>query len=395
MKTKVVILGAGYAGILCANRLEKQNKQIEITLISDGKYFQERIRFHEVATGRHRKQILISDLLRKNIILQKGKVTKIEPNKNQVLFQSDLLSQTIQYDYLVVAIGSAKIKPFVTGENSIQSQTSLTKFLSEKNPNQLQNVCILGGGLTGIELATEWKEQFPNAKLTLLETKSFGTSFSKRGARYLKKQMKTLGIDIKENVSIKTIQSEEIEFEDQSTITFDSLMNCTGFQPESFFSPSDLVTNNKDQIYVDRFLRSKQFPNLFAVGDVAKLEHSILRMGCVTALPMGAYVADTISDLLKNQNPSEFQFQFFGRCVSLGRKNGLIQLTYGDDSPRDWILTGKLAAWIKERVNRFTLFSLRMEKLLPFRFYVWPKGDLYTKHRMQTKNNQDIEKAIP
>ncbi|TGL17176.1 NADH-quinone oxidoreductase subunit D [Leptospira yanagawae] len=379
MKTNVVILGAGYAGILCANRLEKQNKNCKITLLSDQFYFQERIRFHEFAVGRTKKRILIQEFLRKNIDFQLGKVTNIDPKKNKVAFKSHHGEQSISYDYLVVAIGSGKIKPINPEENSIQSENALVTFQIKKDPNQIKNVCILGGGLTGIELATEWKERFPNTNVTIVDTKELGHSFSEKGKAYLKKTFVRMGINTIENNAIQSIQNGKITFQNKTNLEYDCLMNCTGFQAESLIGKSELHTNAKEQIYVDGFLRSKQYSNLFAIGDVAKLNDSILRMGCVTALPMGAYVADTITQIIKNKKPSEFQFQFFGRCVSLGRNDGIIQFTYGDDSPKEWILKGKWAAWIKECVNRFTLFSLYMEKHLPCRFYFWPKGNLFQK----------------
>ncbi|TGL69911.1 NAD(P)/FAD-dependent oxidoreductase [Leptospira jelokensis] len=393
MKTNVVILGAGYAGILCANRLEKQNKNCKITLLSDQFYFQERIRFHEFAVGRAKKRIPIQEYLRKNIDFQLGKVTNIDPNNNTVAFHSHQGERSVPYDYLVVAIGSGNIKQLSPEENSIQSEKALVTFQIKKDPNQIKNLCILGGGLTGIELATEWKERFPNANVTIVDTKEFGHSFSETGKAHLKKTFARMGIKTIENIAIQSIQNGKISFQNKTNLEYDCLMNCTGFQTESLFDHSALHTNTKEQIYVDGYLRSKQHSNLFAIGDVAKVNDSILRMGCVTALPMGAYVADTINQIIKNKKPSEFQFQFFGRCVSLGRNDGLIQFTYGDDSPREWILKGKLAAWTKECVNRFTLFSIYMEKLLPFRFYLWPKGNLFQKHNWNQKIRETKEVA--
>ncbi|XDD47483.1 NAD(P)/FAD-dependent oxidoreductase [Leptospira sp. WS39.C2] len=377
MKTKVIIIGAGYAGILCANRLEKQNEGVEVTIISEYPYFQERIRFHEIASQQKEKKIPIQNLLRKKINFVNGKVIEIVPKNNQVVLRSLVGNFTLDYDFLVVSIGSSGIKKQNDAEYSIQSLESLQNFLNNKNPDRIQNLCVLGGGLTGIELAVEWKEKYPNQVVTVIDKSPFAKSFSKTGKTYIHNKFKNLGIQIIDSIQIQSIGSEKIIFQNHKEIQYDSLINCTGFQIYPLLKESGFLTNDLNQVYVDPFLRSKQFQNVFVAGDAAKLEHSILRMGCVTALPMGAYVADVLSNTIKNKDLSPFSFQFFGRCVSLGRKDGLIQWTYGDDTPKEWVITGKLAALIKEIVNRFTIFSLKMEKYLPFRFYFWPKGSVY------------------
>ncbi|MBL0953446.1 MAG: FAD-dependent oxidoreductase [Leptospira sp.] len=375
MKTKVLILGAGYAGILCANRLQKQNKNLEVVLISNSEYFQERIRFHELATRRKEKKIKVQDLIRKKIQFTIGQVTKISPNSNEVKVQSNIGPIVYHYDYLVICLGSQNSKTKIDNENSIQSNESLETFLKSTVPENIDHLCILGGGLTGIEFASEWKEKYPKTKVTIVDQNYFAKSFSNVGKVYIKNKFESLGIRVIESKVIKNIEKNKIHFQDKTEIDYDILLNCTGFQVNDILKKSGFITNESNQIYVDPFLRSKQYQNVYVAGDAAKLEPSHLRMGCVTALPMGAYVADTMSDVLHNRNLSPFEFHFFGRCVSLGRNDGLIQWTNFDDSPKEKIIKGKLGALIKESVNRFTLIALRMEKHLPFRFYFWPKGN--------------------
>ncbi|EOQ96256.1 pyridine nucleotide-disulfide oxidoreductase [Leptospira wolbachii serovar Codice str. CDC] len=373
MKPKILILGAGYAGILAANRLDKQLKDAEIIIISESIGFKEKIRFHEMASAGQKKEIKIKKLLRTRISFLQGKVKDIFPNEKSVVVEGN--PDRINYDYLVIALGSSQIRPIQTSEASIQSKEAVSDFLRKNKQREIQKLCIIGAGLTGIEMASEWKYFHPHSTVTIIDRNELGSSFSKRAKDYLRVFMLENDINILENTHIKTISENEITLENQNKVSFDCLLNCTGFKGPDLLKEAGFQTNSLNQIYVDPFLRSRQYPNVFVAGDSAYLENSILRMGCVTALPMGAYIADQLANLINGKNLSPFSFQFVGRCVSLGRKEGFIQFTYGDDRPKEWIIKGRWGAMIKELVNRFTIFSLKMEKQSPFRFYFWPKGN--------------------
>ncbi|MCW7493808.1 FAD-dependent oxidoreductase [Leptospira sp. 2 VSF19] len=373
MKPKILILGAGYAGILAANRLEKQVKDAEILLVSESTEFKERIRFHELASSGSEKKIRIKDLLRTNVNFLQSKVTRILPKENAI--EIDGNPNFIGYDYLIVSLGSSQIHKIQNVTNSIQSYESTSHFIKKYNEKEILKLGIIGGGLTGIEMASEWKYFHPNSSVFIIDKNEFASSFSAKGKKYLRTYLSQNNIHILEKRKIHSINENEITFEDQNKISFDCILNCSGFKTSNLPSEAGFTTNGQNQIYVDPFLRSLSFQNVFVAGDSAFLENSILRMGCVTALPMGAHIADQIANQMRGKKLSPFLFQFAGRCVSLGRNEGLIQFTYGDDKPKEWIITGKWGALIKELVNRFTIFSLKMEKRLPCRFYFWPKGN--------------------
>ena len=373
MKPKIIILGAGYAGIMAANRLDKQLDEVEIILISESNIFQERIRNHETTVQEKRKNYQIKDLLRTRVKFLQAKISNILSNEKSVLLEGR--SEPLFYDYLILCLGSTGIQKKSNFENSIQSQEAVSKFLKDSKQKEIQNLCIIGGGLTGIEMATEWKHYHPHSSVTIVDRNEWGTSFSKKAKDYLQSYMFQNQIQILDNIKIETISEKEIIFQNQTKLSFDVLLNCCGFHCSPLPKQAGFPTNERNQVYVDPFLRTVGHPEVFVAGDLAYLENSYLRMGCVTALPMGAYIADHIADLIQGKNISPFLFQFFGRCISLGRNEGLIQFTDKDDKPKEKIIKGRWGARIKEMVNRFTIFSLKMEKLLPFRFYFWPKGN--------------------
>jgi NADH dehydrogenase FAD-containing subunit len=95
-------------------------------------------------------------------------------------------------------------------------------------------------------------------------------------------------------------------------------------------------------------------------------------MGCVSALPMGAHAGENAVRLLRGEEPAPFDMAFTIRCVSLGRKDGLVQFVTGDDRPLDRVWTGRRAALVKELICRLTLAVVRWELRAGLRLYRWP-----------------------
>src|ERR671920_1245072 len=108
MKNKIVILGAGYAGIfLCTNLSSKLKDTSEIILIDRNNYHQLMQEIHLVASGfrtAEQLKIPISSLIQgKNVRFIQDDIKRIVPDKNLI----SLNSGDIKYDELVVCLGSS------------------------------------------------------------------------------------------------------------------------------------------------------------------------------------------------------------------------------------------------------------------------------------------------
>src|SRR5262249_10088675 len=87
-------------------------------------------------------------------------------------------------------------------------------------------------------------------------------------------------------------------------------------------------------------------------------------MACATALPMGSYAADDLAARLRGKSHRAYEFAYFIRCISLGRHDGLIQLVNADDHPHERIVTGWLAARIKETICRYAVWQIQHASLM-------------------------------
>jgi NADH dehydrogenase FAD-containing subunit len=373
MNQTVIVLGAGYAGILACNRLAKLNRKLNITLINDGDYFVERIRNHEIASGKKLNEYPIRNLLRNHVQFLNARALHLDPVLRKV--QVSTLSEPLAYDYLIYALGSTWIQSKGSFQNVITKAHS-KQLHSHFQTNPSGMAWIVGAGLTGIELVMELSETYPHWKFGIVTKGSFASSFSKKGTHYLRKVFMKNNIQIAENTEITKHTNGEIYLANGSKFKCDLQIHTQGFLSSQLAKDSGLKTNERNQVYINPYLQVPSFPEIYVAGDASCLEGSDLRMGCVTAMPMGVYAAECIQRSILHQKLKPFEFKFTGRCVSLGRKHGLIQLTNAKDHPTERIITGRMGAFIKELVCKYTLVSLKLEKRLPFRAYFWPKEKL-------------------
>lgn len=120
---------------------------------------------------------------------------------------------------------------------------------------------------------------------------------------------------------------------------------------------------------MDPFLRSISHPDVSCAGDLAAPvvdPGDPLPLGCKSALPAGAHVGDTLARELSAPEgaaaaPRSFDLGLPLHCVSLGRRDGLIQWPDRSGGLAGRVLTGRPGAWVKEAVCWGTWLSLLWE----------------------------------
>jgi NADH dehydrogenase len=366
MKQQVLILGAGYAGMETAIRLAGKSKDAEVTLVSAAAEFVERIRLHQRATGQRVQRRPIADMLRgTGVRFVQASVTTIRPEAHQVVVQRGNEPQTLSYDTLVYALGSHTDTDAVPGirENAytVEQADALHDRLGGLPDGARVVVC--GLGLTGIEASSEIAEMYPHLRVTMIGREHFGDRFAAKGAAHLRGTFSRLGVTILDEHTIQRITPGSV-VTNRGDIPFDVCLWAGSFAVGPLARVAGIRTDERGQILVDEHLRSVSHPDIYAAGDAARvtnLPYSV-RMACQSALPMGAYVADVLAT---NGTRKPFELGFAAQCISLGRRNGLVQMVYADDSPRDQVYTGRMAVMIKELICKGTVYVLLLEKRFP------------------------------
>jgi NADH:ubiquinone reductase (H+-translocating) len=366
----IVIAGGGYAAIACAARLahraRTQRTPVRIRLVSPQSSVVERIRLHQAATGQSLHDRRIDTLLRPcGVEVVRGWIEAINPSAQTVTLSD---GTELHWNRLVLALGSRTSAHGIPGVAAhtltldIGRAHHLLARLRALEPSA--RVVVVGGGLTGIESASEIAESFPQLHVSLVAHSAVAEGFSPAGREHVIDTLsRRLRVRLHEQTNVRAALPDRLET-DLDPIEFDLCVWAGGFAAPALPRVSGLRVNAKGQVLVDPALRCVSHPLMYAAGDVAAPvlpPGQELPMGCKSAMPMGAQVADNLARELRGEPPAPFDYGLLFYCVSLGRRNGLIQ--WADDAGHlsGRILTGRSAAWFKEVICRSTVWALELE----------------------------------
>jgi NADH:ubiquinone reductase (H+-translocating) len=371
-KTHVVIVGGGYAGTLAANRL-RQRPDIEITLVNPRPVFVERIRLHQMVADTGAATADYGTLLGEGIQLVVDAVERIDAAARRLVLSS---GTALDYDYLIYAVGSTGAVPSTVGAaefaHSIADLESAQRLRYALADLPLgAPVTVVGGGLTGIESASELAEQ--GRPVTLVCGGTLGTSLSKRGRRSVARQLRKLEVNIRESVAASEVRWDSVVLSDGAVLPSAATVWTAGFAVPDLGARSGLRTDEVGRLLTDETLTSVDDDRIVAAGDAAAPSGQPLRMSCQAAEPMGAHAANTVLARIAGDAPAALNQAFVGQCISIGRTHATLQFSRTDDSPVNLAMGGRTTAAIKETICKGTMWAIRHEAAKPGSYF-WLKG---------------------
>ena len=372
-RTHVVVVGGGYAGTLAANHL-RQRPDIDITLVNARPVFVERIRLHQLVADTGSATADYGTLLGDGIRLIVDTVNHIEVATRRILLTS---GAELTYDYLIYAVGSTGAMPstvpgaaeFAYSVADLESAQRLRYAVADLPANG--PVTVVGGGLTGIETASELAER--GRPVTLVCGGILGPSLSNRGRRSVAKQLRKLGVNVLESVAASQVRWDAVVLTDGVVLPSAVTVWTAGFAVPDLAARSGLRTDALGRLLTDETLTSLDDERIIAAGDAAAPSGQPLRMSCQAAGPLGAQAANTVLSRIAGKTPALLNQAFVGQCISLGRAHGTVQLAHTDDTPVNVVVGGRSAASIKEAICKGTLWAIRREATKPGSYF-WLKG---------------------
>jgi NADH:quinone reductase (non-electrogenic) len=370
---RVVVIGAGYSGVIAANALQA-NPDVEITLLNRWPRFVERIRLHELAADVDDATETFDELLGERVRLVVDSATRIDRELRRIELAS---GEALDYDYLIYAVGSTGSVPaavpgareFAYPIAEFEQAERLRDALDELHPDA--PVTVVGAGLTGIETASELAEQ--GRRVHLVCGGLLGPSLSRPGRRSVAKWLRRLGVTVLETPTVSAVHSNGVVLDDGAVLRSALTIWTAGFGIPELAARSGLPTDASGRLLTDETLTCVDDPRIVAAGDAAAPSGQPLRMSCQAAIPLGAQAANTVLSRIAGTPAAAVNQAFTGQCISLGRKYATVQLARPDDTPVNLFIGGRVAASIKEAVCKGTVWGIRKEAAKPG-WYRWLKG---------------------
>ncbi|WP_327368771.1 NAD(P)/FAD-dependent oxidoreductase [Streptomyces sp. NBC_01217] len=361
MQHRVIVLGAGYTGAIAAGRLAKRlrREDVAITLVNAEPDFVERVRMHQLAVGQDLRPRPFSEMFAgTGVELKLAKVTGVDVDRRTVAVLDAKGAEELEYDTLVYALGSGWNDQGVPGTSEHAHEIAgrpgalrLRERLARLDAGQ--RVVVVGGGLTGMEAATEIAEARPDLDVALAARGGLGDWLSPKGRGHLRKVFDKLGITVHEQAAVTGVQADRVTTADGTSVPAAVTVWTTGFAVHPIAKATALKVTDTGQIVVDGTMRSVSHPDVYAIGDAAMAMgpgDKPLRMSCASGTPSAWQAADAIAARLTGGKLPKVPLRYFNQCISLGRKEGLIQYVTADDRAVRAALTGRLAAFYKELV---------------------------------------------
>ncbi|ADC88006.1 MULTISPECIES: NAD(P)/FAD-dependent oxidoreductase [Staphylococcus] len=386
-RKKILVLGAGYAGLQTVTKLQKHvsAEEAEITLVNKNKYHYESTWLHEASAGTISYEDLIypveSVLKKDKVNFVNAEVTKIDRNAKKVETDSGIFN----YDILVVALGFETetfgingMKDYAFQIENVDTARHLSRHIEdkfanyaaskEKNDNDLA-ILVGGAGFTGIEFLGELTDRIPElcnkygvnqekVRITCVEAApKMLPMFSDELVNYAVKYLEDRGVEFKiatpivacnEKGFVVKINDQEQQLEAGTSVWAAGVRGSQLMEASFEGVKRGRIVNKQD-------LTIEGHDDIFVIGDVSAFipagEERPLPTTAQIAMQQGEHVAKNIKHILNGEATVDFEYVDRGTVCSLGSHDG-VGIVYGRD------IAGKKAAFMKKVIDTRAIFKI-------------------------------------
>ena len=382
-RKRVVIIGAGFAGIAAARAL--QNADVDVVLIDRRNHHIFQPLLYQVATAvlspaEIAAPIRQLEVKQRNLSVLLAEVTGVDvASRNVEASSPGVAVRKIAYDYLVVAAGARpsyfgrdEFAQFAPGlKNLSDAETIRAKILGafelaattedESERARQMTFVLVGAGPTGVELAASLAQMVrvtlrgnfrhidpAQASIILLDAgkrvlPTFAESLSRRVTRRLTK----LGVKVLAGVRVEMVDAEGLVAGGSeipsATVRIPSatVLWTAGVAASPIPKMLGTKTDRAGRALVDPFLKAADAPGVFVVGDAASVmqnEHTVPGVA-QAAIQEGRYVGRLIAKELKGRKVKR-PFRYFdkGNMAVVGKNYAVLE--------RGWLHTSGFLTWL-------------------------------------------------
>ncbi|MEK3658069.1 FAD-dependent oxidoreductase [Paenibacillus sp. FSL F4-0236] len=320
----LLVLGGGYGGLALIQELLNNHlpQDIEIILIDRMPYQGIKTEYYALAAGTVTDYHLrIQFPVHPRLTIRYGEVSSIDLESRIVTMEHD---ETVSYDILAIALGCTDNYHNIPGAD--QYTCSIQTFAGTRETYQRLNdvkpygtINIVGGGLSGVELAAELRESRPDLNIAILDRgERVLSAFPAKLSQYVEEwfhhhQVQTLG-----RVSVSHVEKDAL-FNGTEEILSDVTVWTAGIQPVKVVQELTVPKDRGGRIILDEYYRVPDYPEVYVIGDCASLPFA---PSAQAAGAQGEQVAQVIQAMWRGETPKLHPIRLKGTLGSLGKKAG-------------------------------------------------------------------------
>jgi NADH dehydrogenase len=352
---RVLVIGAGFAGLQCAKALRDQ--PVDVTIVDPRDYHLFTPLLYQVASCLLTPSEVAAPIRKvfrgvPNVRYRRDSVVALDRTANRATLAS---GATLDYDACVIATGSvtnyygnASVEQHALGLKDLGEALQLRNHVlicferattadDDAERRRLLTFCIVGAGPTGVEYAGALAEfvrlvvprEYPElvdtpVQILLLEGGDRAlAAFKPRLSAYTTRQLVRLGVELRTGTLVTSADERGVVLQDGTELLTATMVWTAGVQPRSPLPSDD--AHPLGRIEVDDHFRVAGATGLYAIGDTANgpgPHGSVLPMQAPPAMQAGRFVAAEI--LGEEQGP--FRYRDKGMLATIGRRAAVGQV---------------------------------------------------------------------
>ena len=352
-KPKVVILGGGFGGLAAARALYKS---AEVTVVDRHNFQTFLPLLYQVSTAGlaadHVAYPIRGALRKTDIKFRMGSPISIDHKNQEVKLDS---SEVLQFDHLIVALGSVSadfgipgVNEYALGMKTVHEALTIRAEIMRRFEDLCRfedetklSISVIGGGPTGVEMAgaiaelirgplkSDQANAAAHIQVSLIEAgprllPPFAPSLSAR----TKKDLEKLGVKVLLNTAVKAIEHRKIILKDDSVLNSEITIWAAGVKGSDAMAQLNLPTNG-NRVAVEPTMQVKNYPNIWALGDIAGAlgkDGRPLPMVAPVAIQQGKFIAKQISRFMAKKPLTDFKYLDKGSMATIGRNKAVVQV---------------------------------------------------------------------
>ena len=352
-KPRVVILGAGFGGLTAAREMAGF---ADVTVVDRHNFQTFLPLLYQVSTAGlaadHVAHPIRGALRKTGVQFRMGSPISVDHKNKSVKLDS---SEVLDFDYLVVALGSATsdfgipgVAEHALGMKSVNEAIAIRAEVMRRfedlcrfEDETIFSISVVGGGPTGVEMAGAFAELVrgplrndqahaaAHIRINLIEAgPRILPMFSEKLSARAKSDLEKLGVTVHLNTAVAEIKPRSILIKGGDALPSEVTVWAAGVKGEPTGAKLNLPLINT-RIDVDKTLQVKHYPHIFAIGDIAGFmgeNGRLLPMVAPVAMQQGRHVARQIQRIAMEQELLPFKYIDKGSMATIGRHKAIVEV---------------------------------------------------------------------